>query len=114
MKTAIIGSRGIKNIYDFSPYLPEGTDEIVSGGAVGVDTCAKIYASKHGIKLTEFLPDYDSFGKSAPHIRNDQIIDYADCVVAFWDKSSRGTKSVIDKCRQRGKKIIVYISKEKT
>lgn len=112
MKTAVIGSRDITNLFDLSPYLPEGTTEIVSGGARGVDTCARSYAQRNNIKLTEFLPDYATHGKSAPHIRNDQIIDYADCVIAFWNKKSRGTKSVIDKCKKLNKKVIVYVLKD--
>ena len=107
MKIAIIGSRGL-NVTDFSPYLPENTTEIISGGARGIDTCVRNYAKKHGIKITEFLPDYDQYGISAPHLRNDRIIEYSDYVIAFWDRKSRGTKSVIDKCRAIGKPITVY------
>lgn len=40
MKVAVIGSRDyiVENLGD---YLPKETTEIVSGGAKGVDTCAK-------------------------------------------------------------------------
>ena len=68
---------------DLEKYLPEGTDEIVSGGALGVDTCARKYAEKAGIKLTEFLPEYEKYGRRAPILRNIQIIDYSDTVIAF-------------------------------
>ena len=102
MKVAVIGSRGITNC-DLSEYLPEGTTEIVSGGARGIDSCAREYAQKHNIKLTEFLPEYDKYGRGAPLRRNIQIIDYADMVLAFWDGTSRGTKFVMDKCREKGK-----------
>lgn len=107
MKVAIIGSRGIGNI-NLEDYLPEGTTEIVSGGARGVDTCARIYAKKNGIPLTEFFPDYQNFGRGAPLRRNIHIIDYADCVLAFWDGKSRGTQFVIENCRKRNKKVVVY------
>ncbi len=107
MKVAVIGSRGINRV-DLKEYLPEGTTEIVSGGARGVDTCAREYALENGLKLTEFLPDYQSFGRGAPLRRNIEIIDYADVVLAFWDGESRGTKFVIDNCRKRDKKVIVY------
>ena len=112
MKTAIIGSRTL-SISDLEEYIPEGTTEIVSGGARGIDSCARDYAKRKNIKITEFLPDYGTNGKSAPHIRNDEIIEYSDCVIAFWDKHSRGTKSVIEKCRKAGKKITVYIPHER-
>lgn len=65
MKIAIIGSRGITDL-NIGAYLPENTTEIVSGGAKGVDTLAKKYSEQHGIKLTEFLPDYKHFRRTAP------------------------------------------------
>ncbi len=65
MRVAIIGSRGLQ-VDDIGHYLPNGATEIVSGGARGIDTCAKIYAEKNGIKLTEFLPQYERFGRAAP------------------------------------------------
>lgn len=107
MKVAIIGSRNLV-INDLHNYLPEDVTEIVSGGAKGIDTCAREYANTHNIKLTEFLPEYDKFGRSAPLKRNLLIIDYADEVIAFWDGTSTGTKYVIDKCRKAKKKITVY------
>ena len=108
MKVAVIGSRGLC-VNNLERYLPEGVTEIVSGGAKGVDTSAREYALAHGIKLTEFLPEYEKYGKNAPLKRNLSIIDYADCVLAFWDGSSRGTKFVIENCEKSGKPVTVHI-----
>ena len=108
MKVAVIGSRGL-SVSDLGRYLPENTTEIVSGGAKGVDTSAREYALAHGIKLTEFLPKYTRFGRSAPLKRNITIIEYSDIVLAFWDGKSRGTKFVIDNCRKLGVEVRVYI-----
>lgn len=108
MKVAVIGSRGL-SVSDLGRYLPENTTEIVSGGAKGVDTSAREYAKKNGIKLTEFLPEYTRFGRSAPLKRNITIIEYSDIVLAFWDGKSRGTKFVIDNCRKLGVEVRVYI-----
>lgn len=99
MKVAVIGSRGLQ-IKKLEDYLPPETIEIVSGGAMGIDTCARDYANEHNIKLTEFLPDYSKHGRRAPLIRNDLIIEYSDLVLAFWDGESRGTWYVIDKCHK--------------
>ncbi len=107
MKLAIIGSRGIKNI-SLEEYLPEGITEIVSGGAIGVDRLARAYAKENHLLLTEYLPDYQSYGRGAPLVRNNYIIDHADEVVAFWDGKSRGTQYVIDRCQKKGKKVTVY------
>ncbi len=108
MKVAVIGSRGIENL-NIDEYIPKETAEIVSGGARGVDTSAREYALAHGLKLTEFLPEYDKYGRSAPLKRNTQIIEYADLVIAFWDGNSRGTKFVIDNCKKLGKECVVHI-----
>lgn len=104
MKVAVIGSRGLK-VDNLGEYLPQGTTEIISGGAKGVDACAREYAISHGIKLTEFLPEYKKYGKSAPLKRNISIIESADLVLAFWDGKSNGTRFVIEKCHEMGKEI---------
>lgn len=106
MKVAIIGSRGltVNNLEDF---LPQGVTEIVSGGARGIDTCARNYAHAHGIPLKEFLPDYDRYGRRAPLVRNDLIVDYADQVLAFWDGQSRGTAYVIRYCARTNKRVTI-------
>ena len=108
MKVAVIGSRGLSVSY-LGRYLPKNTTEIVSGGAKGVDTSAREYALSHGIKLTDFLPEYTKYGRSAPLKRNITIIEYSDIVLAFWDGKSRGTKFVIDNCRKLGVEVRVYI-----
>lgn len=110
MKIAVIGSRNLI-VKDLGRYLPEKVTEIVSGGARGIDACARKYAKAHGIKLKEFLPEYEKYGRSAPLKRNLQIIDYADLIIAFWDGQSRGTKFVIDNCQKRNKKVRVFITK---
>lgn len=104
MKVAVIGSRG-STVNNLGDYLPEDTTEIISGGAKGIDACAKEYANTNNIKLTEILPEYEKFKRNAPLIRNIAIIENADLVLAFWDGKSRGTKFVIDKCKALGKKI---------
>lgn len=101
MRVAVVGSRNL-TVKDLGVYLPEDVTEIVSGGAKGIDSCAREYALAHGIKLTEFLPEYSRYGRSAPIKRNITIIENADLVLAFWDGSSRGTKFVIDECKKRG------------
>ncbi|MCH5193795.1 MAG: DUF2493 domain-containing protein [Oscillospiraceae bacterium] len=109
MRVAVIGSRGLA-VNDLGKYLPEGTTEIVSGGAKGIDTCAKEYALAHNIKLTEFLPEYEKYSKGAPLKRNLQIIEYADIVLAFWDGKSKGTTFVINNCKKMGVEVRVYIT----
>ena len=108
MKVAVIGSRNLR-VDDLGKYLPDDVTEIVSGGARGVDTSGREYALANDIKLTEFLPEYDKYGRGAPLRRNITIIEYADLVLAFWDGSSHGTKYVIDNCKKRGVPVKVYV-----
>ena len=49
MKVAVIGSRSI-SATDIGMYISNG-DEIVSGGAVGIDSCAAEYAKKKRVKV---------------------------------------------------------------
>ena len=63
---------------------------------MGVDTIAKLFALENGIKYIEFLPNYQKYGRRAPIVRNYQMVDYGDSILAFWDGESRGTKSVIN------------------
>ena len=92
--------------------MPDGTDCIVSGGARGIDSCAAKYAKEHGIELIEILPDYETYGRRAPIVRNVSIVDECDCVVAFWDGRSKGTKFTIDKAEQQGKRVYKYQLKD--
>ncbi len=108
MKTAVIGSRNINvSLDDIEKYLLDSCSEIVSGGANGVDACAKDYAVRRGLLYTEFLPEYNKYRRGAPLVRNRRIVDYSDNVLAFWDGASRGTMSVIKYCISSGKPCTV-------
>ena len=108
MKVAVIGSRDIKEI-NIGEYLKDDVTEIVSGGAKGADALAREFAIEHGIKLTEFLPEYNRYKRGAPLKRNIQIAEYADKVLAFWDGKSRGTKFVIDYCKNNSIPVEVIV-----
>ncbi len=108
MRVAVVGSRGLR-VECLEEYLPEDTTEIVSGGARGVDASARDYALRHGLKLTEYLPEYNRYGRGAPLRRNITIIENADIVLAFWDGRSKGTKYVIDNCRKRNIPVTVHL-----
>ena len=109
MKIAVIGSRNLK-VENLEEYLPADCAEIVSGGAKGIDECAAAFAATHDLKLTEFLPQYERYKRGAPIIRNQQIVEYADLVMAFWDGKSKGTLSVIRYCEKMGKQYKVILS----
>ena len=102
MKIGVVGSRNLF-IDEMDKFIPRSCEKIISGGAVGIDECAAKYARKQGIKLVEILPDYKKYGKAAPVLRNKNIADESDIVVAFWDGHSKGTRSIIDYCKKTNK-----------
>ena len=109
MKIAIVGSRDITAV-DIARYLSDG-DEIISGGAIGVDRCAAEYARKNGIRITVFLPQYELYGRAAPIVRNKEIVNHSDKIIVFWNGSSRGTLSVIKYAQKIGKPCEIIICK---
>ena len=100
LRVAIIGSRDAnEDCYNkIIENLPAECSEIISGGAKGIDTYAKMVAQNLGIAYREFLPDYAKYGKYAPIQRNKLIIENADMVLGFWNFQSRGTQSTIAEC----------------
>ena len=69
---------------------------IVCGAARGADTLGEKYAKARGYPVHRFPAEWDKFGRSAGYIRNEQMAQNADALVAFWDEESRGTKHMID------------------
>lgn len=108
MVLGIAGSRTL-NIPLPNEIMPTHIDGIISGGAIGIDRCARHYANKNHILITELLPEYDLYGRRAPLLRNDLIIRLSDMMYIFWDKKSRGTYYVIKKCQQMNKPYKVFI-----
>lgn len=83
---------------------------IISGDARGVDKLGKRYAEEHGIPCLVMPADWDKNGKQAGYIRNKEMADAADALVAFWDGQSRGTEHMIRTMKDMGKpfRIVCY------
>lgn len=88
-------------IYQRLAVLPK-TAVVIHGDANGADRMAHSAALGLGLSVTKFPPLYDLYGRRAPHVRNDLMLDRASEVIAFWDGKSKGTKSVLDKAEKRG------------
>ena len=104
MKLAIIGSRKCPEI-DIASHIEDLPDVIISGGAIGVDTLARQFAEQNNIPIIELLPEYSKYGRKAPLMRNIQIVENCDFVIAFWDGKSPGTKFTIDYAKKLGKPL---------
>ena len=112
MRVIIAGGRDFKN-YEL---LKEKCQKIlanqkeviiISGGANGADKLGERFAKEFNLKLVQFLADWDKFGKSAGFIRNKEMADNADALVAFWDGVSKGTRHMIDLTKEKGLKVRV-------
>ena len=112
MKLAVVGSRGFLDYKKLRNEIIRNFEisdltEIVSGGANGADSLAEIFSREFDKKMTVVVPNWNRYGKSAGMIRNRTIIDCADCVIAFWDGKSKGTKNSIDLAKKQNKPVIV-------
>ncbi len=110
MKIAVVGSRGF-NDYDYMTSILnniEGITLIVSGGAPGADHLAEMYADQNNINKLILKADWGKYGKSAGMIRNKDIVDNAEYIIAFWDGVSKGTKNSIERARKAGKQLAVF------
>jgi predicted Rossmann fold nucleotide-binding protein DprA/Smf involved in DNA uptake len=75
---------------------------LVSGAAKGVDTLARISADKYGIPIKEFPADWNKYGRAAGPIRNKQLVQSSDAVLAFVAPTSKGTRNTISLAQERG------------
>lgn len=113
MRLLIAGSRNLEpdlNYLDsLIKSLPFTTTCIVSGGAKGVDTQAELWAKQAGLQHVIFYPGWLQHGKKyAGYVRNMNMADYADALLAIWDGKSPGTKHMINEMKARGKPVHVY------
>lgn len=80
---------------------------IVSGCARGADTLGMRYASENILDIEEYPADWDKYGKKAGYMRNVEMAENADALIAFWDGKSKGTKHMIDIAKERNLPIRV-------
>lgn len=122
IKVIIAGSR---NFYDYdtvedavvSYFMSHGilkeNVEIISGGARGADKLGEQLAKSYKLKLTIFPAQWDTYGKAAGMIRNQEMANYAindsdkAILFAFWDGQSRGTKGMIDIAKRCEMEVII-------
>ena len=101
MKVIIAGGRDFEDYYLLCQKVEkilsrQDEVEIVSGTAKGADKLGELYAHEHGHQIKRFPADWGSFGKKAGYIRNEEMAEYADALIAFWNGESKGTKHMID------------------
>ena len=110
MKIAIVGGRDFDDYKKLcavmEPYKKYCSYEIC-GEAKGADSLGKKWAEENNIEVKNYPADWDKNGKAAGHIRNEEMAQESDFIVAFWDGKSKGTKNMIDNCLRLKKSILV-------
>ena len=112
MKTIIAGCRDFKdyNLLKAKVDYHRNTHpitEVVSGCAEGADTLGEQYAGEYLIPTKLFEADWNTFGRAAGPIRNRQMAEYADVLIAVWDGKSKGTKNMIAEMNKLMKPVYI-------
>jgi len=115
MKTIIAGSREITDLSIIERAVKESQFEITSvtsGGCRGVDRVGEQWASKNKIPVEVITANWDTFGKAAGYIRNEEMAQRSEALIAIWkiDKDgngSKGTRNMISIAKRHGLKVYV-------
>jgi len=111
VKTIVAGSRTIKD-KSLVAYVIKRSGfkitEVVSGRAKGVDTLGEEVAHDLGVSVKPFPANWNKHGKAAGYIRNQEMADYAEALIAIWDGKSRGTRDMISRAKKKGLKVFVH------
>ena len=113
MKLAIVGTRNPGVTYQewekllLNKINPEEIQMVISGGAKGVDTFAKLFAARHHKPYMEFAPQYNVYGRYATLKRNTPIVKEATTVIAFPSAESKGTFHSIKEAHRLDRQAIV-------
>jgi len=109
VKTIIAGSRSITDsdaVYNAIEKSGFPITEVVSGGAIGVDSIGEQWAAEHKIPIKHFLPQWRVYGKLAGMLRNTEMVAYASAAIVVWDGRSRGTMDLIGKLTREGNPVM--------
>ena len=85
--------------------------EIVSGTCKGADLLGERYGNENNYPINKFPADWKTFGKRAGPLRNKEMADNADALIAFWDGTSRGTSGMIEIAKSNGLQVRVILTK---
>lgn len=81
--------------------------ELVCGMARGADMLAYSLWDNNRMPIHNFPANWNKHGKSAGYKRNQEMGEFADAAVCFWDGNSKGTKHMIDIMQRLNKPVYV-------
>jgi predicted double-glycine peptidase len=111
VKTIIAGDRTFSNYQTLIVAVNQSNfiiTEVVSGAAKGVDTLGEKWAKEKSIPIKRFPADWSRYGKLAGPIRNKEMANYAEALIALPSKDSKGTRDMIRQAKSVGLKVFVY------
>lgn len=82
---------------------------IISGGARGADKLGERYARERGYDLEVYPAKWEEYGKKAGYLRNRQMANNANALIAFWDGKSRGTNHMINTAKYLNLQVSVVL-----
>lgn len=121
MKTIIAGSRDLTDPAMLDAALiawgwQTEITAVVCGEASGADALGRQWAEARNIPILSYPADWKTHGKAAGAIRNTQMADSADALLALWDGRSPGTANMIKLARAKqarlnavGERFLVYV-----
>jgi len=108
MRTIIAGGRDCEN----ESVLEDALNEcgwvptvVLCGMARGADTLGMLWAERNEVPVEKYPAEWKKHGKIAGPIRNGEMANTGDALIALWDGKSRGTRDMIAKARLKGLKI---------
>jgi len=115
MKVIIAGGRDFTNyalVEDAIKCSAFEITQVVSGKAKGVDTLGEVWALANNVPVEAFPADWSQHGRAAGPIRNREMAEYADALIAIWDGESKGTANMIQQARNKRLNVFIYLVKE--
>ena len=112
MITIIAGSRDIDSKREVRAAIAAcgwRVTKVISGGANGVDKRGEQYARDKDLPMRRFLADWRRYGRGAGAVRNAEMAEHAEALIAIWDGISPGTKNMIAIARKKGLRVYVHI-----
>jgi len=111
MRTIIAGSRTVtRHEYLLSAVraITWTPTEIISGAARGADALGERWALANRIPLRRMPADWNRHGRRAGFLRNVEMAQCADALLALWDGKSAGTAHMIDIATRSGLVVSVW------
>ena len=110
MRVIIAGSRCCRHYHAVCQVVRDsGFDltTVISGGAEGVDTLGERYAAEHGIPYERHPADWGKYGRAAGPIRNHEMVQCADALIAVIMWPARGTRNMIHQAQKAGLPVFI-------